>query len=78
VKEQNSSNKNNNNISNKILSKKNHNSCLSDINSLQTVNITKTNHINNTINISRKIIRKKLIDPEQNLGSKDNMKSQKK
>ena len=79
MKEQNNSNKNNNNnISNKIINKKNHKSCLSDINSLQTINITKTNHINNTKNISRKIIRKKLIDPEQILGPKDNVKSPRK
>ena len=80
IKEQNNSNKNNNNnnISNKIINKKNHKSCLSDINGLQTVNITKTNHINNTKNISKKIIRKKLIDPEQILGPKDNMKSPRK
>ena len=77
IKEQNNSNKNNN-ISNKIINKKNHKSCLSDINGLKTVNITKTNHINNTKNISRKIIRKKLIDPEQFLGPKDNMKSPRK
>ena len=80
IKEQNNSikNNNNNNISNKIINKKNHKSCLSDINGLQTVNITKTNHINNTKNISKKIIRKKLIDPEQILGPKDNMKSPRK
>ena len=77
-KEQNDSNKNNNNISNKIINKKNHKSCLSDINGLQTVNIMKTNQINNNKNISRKIIRKKLIDPEQILGPKDNMKSPRK
>ena len=77
-KEQNDSNKNNNNISNKIINKKNHKSCLSDINGLQTVNIMKTNQINNNKNISRKIIRKKLIDPEQILGPKDNKKSPRK
>ena len=77
-KEQNDSNKNNNNISNKIINKKNHKSCLSDINGLQTVNNMKRNQINNNKNISRKIIRKKLIDPEQILGPKYNMKSPRK
>ena len=66
----------NNNINNKIINRKKHNSCLSDINGFKTVNLTQKNSNKNTKNISKKIIRKKLIDPESIIGPKDNMKSQ--
>ena len=80
LKDQNISNKNyiNNNISNKIINKKNHKSYLSDINSFQTVNAIKINKDINIKNISKKIIKKKLIAPEQILGPKDTVKSPRK
>jgi hypothetical protein len=63
LKEQNI-NKNDNNLSNKIVIRKKHNSCFSDINSFKTINVTKINKNTNIKNISKKIIRKKLIEPE--------------
>ena len=75
LKEQNI-NKNDNNLSNKIVIRKKHNSCFSDINSFKTINVTKINKNTNIKNISKKIIRKKLIEPESILGPRDNIKSQ--
>ena len=78
LKLQNNSNQNNNinnNISNKNLNKNKHNPCISDVNSFQTINVTATNNNMNIKNISKKIIKKKLIAPRQILGPKDNIKS---
>ena len=76
-KEQNNSNKNNNAFNNNS-NKTKHISCISDIKSFQTVNATKINKNTNIKNIPKKIIRKKLIAPEQIIGPKDNIKSPRK